>query len=787
MTTLHIIPNAHLDPVWLWDQREGLDQGIRTIRAVLDLMDEFPELTFVRGEAAIYRHVEETAPDLFARICGRIREGRWDVVGGTVIQPDTNLPSVETLRKQFELGLDWFKSHLGVRPTVAWQADAFGHSAGLPDILAEAGMESFAFWRPSPELLPLPKQAFWWLGPSGGRVLCYRLETGWYGTGRDQVLGRLDATLAHAEESGLENAAVFLGLGDHGGGPSRRQILDVLAWTEAHPGVKVVWGGLHSFFAALRAEAASKGGEAYFPEVTGELNFTLRGCYTSGARQKFAFRRAEAELLTAERAVKAARIAEQATSNKRQAAAPSSLWWSLCFNAFHDILPGTCMERAASEQLQQIGGIRHAARSVTAAALRRLAAADTSVPRPAAPDRPAALPFFVFNPHPWPYRGQIELEGCLDDRPGYRKEFGDGQPPLDVRGPSRRRIPYQIVPAEAQFGDVIWRSRVVIEADIPAEGFAIYTMGWDVKGEGHATRDKRQAECRNTEMSPCVSHVDCSMSSIVSGHFAVSARLGAKGIRILRDGKPWLKGRGLQALLFHDAGGSWGDNAPRQYDESVPPVAWAVERAEVVESGLLRSALWVRLAGERSWLEMTLRLAAGSDAIYIDARLLWNEREALLKLAMPCGAAMADCAVPGAVVRRGAAVGEFPAAPWIRALGKAGLPVLGFASDALYGCDIAGGALRPSVVRASGYAYTPRDGRPMDVWRPATDLGEHRFRFLLAPGGADLPRLAAELEMPPAVQMAHVSSSGPLGRFRTLTSRDAIFHASRVEETHFTC
>ncbi len=68
MTTLHIIPNAHLDPVWLWDQREGLDQGIRTIRSVLDLMDEFPELTFVRGEAAIYRHLEGTAPAAFARV-----------------------------------------------------------------------------------------------------------------------------------------------------------------------------------------------------------------------------------------------------------------------------------------------------------------------------------------------------------------------------------------------------------------------------------------------------------------------------------------------------------------------------------------------------------------------------------------------------------------------------------------------------------------------------------------------------------------------------------------------
>ena len=833
MTTLHIIPNAHLDPVWLWDAREGLDQGIRTIRSVLDLMDEFPELTFVRGEAAIYRHVEETAPELMERIRKRIKEGRWDVVGGTWIQPDTNLPSAWTLRRQFDVGLAWFKSHLGVRPRVAWQADSFGHAAGLPDIMAAAGMESFAFWRPSPKLLPLPKQAFWWRGPSGGRVLCYRIETGWYGSGRDQIPGRLDATLAHAEETGLENAAVFLGLGDHGGGPSRRQILDVRAWAAAHPDVRVEWSGLHRFFDALRAEAAAKGGDTFFPEVSGELGFTLRGCYTSCLRVKSAFRRAEAELATAETAVDLTGNCSQFTNvhksslntngtngninDKGGASRPgepgkltlpidgnedfgfvnncgqlsqlsivnnpipslSAASESLLFNSFHDILPGSCMERAVEEQLQQLGGVRDAACKALHAAMRAIAtAADTTVPKPRG-DFPAALPFVAFNPHPWDYRGPLELEGCIDDRPDYFKPYGSGQAPLVVRDPRGRRIPFQIVPAEAQFGDVVWRSRVVFDARIPARGFAIYTLGWDTKAEGQATRDTRQAACRNVEMSPCVSHVARHVSNLVGGgaaaisssRFSISARVGAVGIRILRDGKPWLKGAGLQALLFRDPYGSWGTNDPRQYDESVPPVAWRVERAEVVESGPMRAALWVRLAGERSWLELVLRLAAFRDTIDCDARLLWNERAARLKLALPCGAVAADCAMPGAVIRRAAVLGEVPFVPWARAVDRSGAPVLGFATDALCGLDMERGALRPSVVRASGYAWAPRDGRPMEPWRPATDLGEHRFRFLLAPGTADMPRLAAELLQPPATALAHVSSPGPLGRSGTLVCR----------------
>ncbi|RFC41758.1 MAG: alpha-mannosidase, partial [Verrucomicrobia bacterium] len=30
--TIHVIPNAHLDPVWLWDSREGLNEGVATCR-----------------------------------------------------------------------------------------------------------------------------------------------------------------------------------------------------------------------------------------------------------------------------------------------------------------------------------------------------------------------------------------------------------------------------------------------------------------------------------------------------------------------------------------------------------------------------------------------------------------------------------------------------------------------------------------------------------------------------------------------------------------------------------
>src|SRR4051794_13855684 len=143
--TFHLIPNAHLDPVWLWDWREGLNEGIVTCRTILDLMDEHKDLTFIRGESKIYEHIEENDPETFKRIAKYVKAGRWDVVGGSVIQPDTNLTGTETLARHFMRGKRYFRDRFNVDVTVAWAADSFGHAEGLPEILAAAGMKGFAF------------------------------------------------------------------------------------------------------------------------------------------------------------------------------------------------------------------------------------------------------------------------------------------------------------------------------------------------------------------------------------------------------------------------------------------------------------------------------------------------------------------------------------------------------------------------------------------------------------------------------------------------------------------
>lgn len=481
---IHVIPNAHLDPVWLWDAREGHNEGIATCRTMVDLLDANPDLTFIRGEAAIYEHVRRHDPATFQRILRLIRAGRWDAVGGTWIQPDTNQLESEVLCRHFEVGLRYFREKLGVRVTCGWQADSFGHSAGLPDVFAAGGVENFAFTRPPQEHFPLKTPAFWWHGRSGARVLGYRSPVGWYGYERDEVPHLFNRLLPKLKDSPLRNIGLFIGLGNHGGGPSQRLVDDVRAAAAQHPELEVRFGGLHSFFAALRRELAAPHAPK-IDEVRGELNFSQRGCYAAVARFKHAYRRAEHELLRAERTTAVLQGAGLA-----EAADFTPAWQSVLFNSFHDILPGSSIERAMEEQADEVGGVRFAARQTTAASFNQLIPRVRIALPAVGPDHPKAVPFLVWNPHLRPLRTMVEFKATLDHRPIMSYLNRAAELPVEVRV-GGRRVPFQLLPTEHDcFPQLAWRKRMLVPMDLPAAGWNVVTAGW-VEGAVAPVHPKR--------------------------------------------------------------------------------------------------------------------------------------------------------------------------------------------------------------------------------------------------------------------------------------------------------
>jgi alpha-mannosidase len=723
----HLIPNAHLDPVWLWDWREGATEAVSTARTLLDLMDEYPDLTFVRGELIHYQTIEHNDPSAFERIRQRIAEGRWDVVGGTVLQSDMNMPSTATITRSLLYGQRYFMDRFGLRARVGWSADCFGHSAGLPDVLATGGIESYIYTRPGG--VP-PQNTFWWQGASGVRLLVHHPATGWYGTERDEIQRRLDTHLALAQSPNnpIRNVLCFVGLGNHGGHPTRRMLADIRAWADAHPEVRVEFSTLTRYFDALRAELSTLPVEAA-PVFRGELNFAPRGVYAQAARFKYLFRKAEASVVRAEKIASAVAAATQTDPFDLHEA-----WDAILFNTFHDVLPGTIVERTMGEQSEWLSGAPHAARKAEQRAIHALAArVDTSVAAPE-PDMPAGVPFLVFNPHPWRYQGLVELEACLDFRPIWKYVERSGELPVVVSA-AGQPVALQKIEMDSLYApDLNIRTRVVCPLDLPP-------FGWKV------------VEFAYREDAPTVpvdAPTGSSFNEIHNEHWQVEAQVGASGIRVAHDGVAVFQEPGLSAITVEDPFGSWGDLYDR-YPEAASLTqvrdVWSVIRVEVGESGPLRSSLHVRMAAGNSRMDLLFLLGKGSASVEVSARVYWDERHAHLKLVLPGGFTSALYDVLGGEFLR-ESIGEVPGGRWVRLNGQ-GDP-FGFASNALYGFNLTPeGALHASIVRASYYASDARAEKDDHPWRPVLDSGELCFRFLLTRQVDRLEQLATELEQPP--------------------------------------
>ena len=739
---LHLLPNAHLDPVWLWDWREGLNEGIITVQAVLNLMDEFPDLTFMRGESAIYQHIQSTEPETFKRIRHRVEEGRWDVVGGTVIQPDTNLASTEVLCREFERGLEYFEKNLGVRPTVAWQADSFGHTPGLPNILSAFGMEAFSFTRPQEKEFSPASPAFWWEGDWGNRILCYRQYFGAYCSDRANLPEVLDLTLQGAQKDALTHACVLFGLGNHGGGPTRRHLREVQQWREAHPEVEVRYDTLHGFFADLKKETAQLP-ESIVPVLRGEFGYCLRGCYSSVQKFKSLYRNAEARIADAEITRSAIAVATGTDSVSLDTA-----WDALAFNAFHDILPGSSIERAMEDQMAWLGGALHRAHEAKFKALNQLAAkVNTTVPAPRGSDLPTDVPVLVWNPLPRAFKGLAELEVALDHMPLWKFKDRMDALPIVAFDHAGEPTPFQIVDTEHSLWRVPWRWRVVLSMEIPALGWTTVRIGF---------RDKPEA----ARVDPVCRGTGGKVAEIGNGEWSVSVANGE--LRILRNGKNFFAGeKGLGILSVEDPWGSWGGMREEEDACQLEKVAaiWKLRQSKVLERGPLRAKLWTRWKAGHSWIDLTFSVEAGAPELRINGRMLLNERSTRIKLVLPCEGEL-EVDMPGGQVVRDV-VGQTPCGRWARR-SKDGRTV-GFASDVFSDIDVSRDELRVTLARVSRYANDVKTSAREKVWQPAVDCGELKFQCALFPESSEPDQVTEGILFPPS-SLIPPATKGPWER-----------------------
>src|SRR5207253_1929970 len=269
---LHMIGNAHIDPVWLWQWPEGYQEVRATFQSALDRMEEYPEFVFTCDSICFLQWVEETDPPLFEQIRARVTDGRWQVIGGWWIEPDCNIPGGESYVRQALYGQRWLRDRFGITATTGANLDSFGHNATLPQLLRSSGLDSYVFLRPGPHELALPGPIFWWESPDGSRVLAYRIPHEYCSPGAD--LGHhVDRALAQLPAE-PEELMVFYGVGNHGGGPTRANLDSIRRLNETGALPRLEPSSPRAFFDSVA-------GNGDIPVHAGELQHHGVGCYSA--------------------------------------------------------------------------------------------------------------------------------------------------------------------------------------------------------------------------------------------------------------------------------------------------------------------------------------------------------------------------------------------------------------------------------------------------------------------------------------------------------------------------
>jgi alpha-mannosidase len=419
--TVLLASHAHIDMNWMWSWQETVQAALSTFRTILRLMDEYPDFSFSQSQASCYHLVEEYDPEMMEAIKKRIKEGRWEVTASAWVETDKNMPNTESLIRHIGYTKNYLSSVWGVDPeslNIDFSPDTFGHSANIPEIDAYGGVKYMYHCRGLPEKYILYR----WRSPSGAELICQR-EPYWYNRGiRDEIA--VEAADMAGACGGLKTSLIVYGVGNHGGGPTRRDIEKILEMREwpVYPALR--FGSFAEYFKAAETVRDK------LPLLEDrEINFVFTGCYTTQSRIKMGNRRGEAALLDAE-ALDA--LGKVLTGKQYPPEKLEQAWRKLLFNHFHDIITGSCVRDSRDYAMANFSEVQAAAGTAREKAGLRLAGEiDTSMIKAGLEGDTGSegagagfgLEFFKGVPSAERGRGAVRIYHVFNSQPRKRREM----------------------------------------------------------------------------------------------------------------------------------------------------------------------------------------------------------------------------------------------------------------------------------------------------------------------------------------------------------------------------
>lgn len=766
--TVHLIGNAHIDPVWLWRWQEGFAETKATFRSALDRMRETPDYVFTASSAALYAWVEESDPEMFREIQERVAQGRWAVAGGWWIEPDCNIPGGESLVRQGLYGQRYFREKFGRLCTVGYCVDSFGHAGELPKILRGCRLHGYVFMRPQEhENGDIPPLAFRWQAGDRSQVVALRIPRSYNAAEADALAAKIEHNVSLAAGTPLgDQTFAFYGIGNHGGGPTQALLARITEWRQKGRPWTLRYAGPE--------DVTELAGRRKLPVWSGEMQHHARGCYAAVSAIKQGNRRAESALVTAEM-WGAAAMTE--SGRVPATAALGAAWRDVLFNQFHDILAGSSVAAACDDAVRQQGAAVHAAEAESNAARQSISwRIDT---------RGEGAPLIVFNHHPFSYSGLVETEDV-----GFLVSDDDGGE-MALKDAAGQPVPCQAVTPQTICG----RRRFVVRVHVPALGYCVLRQGRVRPGSAgrllgdavvrvRARRHKSAANSGEERPQPAAARAGAPRrASRVGGRGqpAIDGLPGAENslqneflrLGLTRDGNAILYDRhrrrqvlgaaGAVPMVVDDHSDTWSHGV-----DSYPDVAgrFTATRAEVIERGPVRARLAVHYVWQDSRLTLEYSLGAGEPFVRLRGRVDWREHWQLVKLSFPVPYRVPEWTAEapfGTAVRR-ANGEEEPVQRWVDI--SAGDRGLAIANDGRYSCSAEPRELRVTILRSPPYAFHD-PFRPDDFGHhPFTDQGVQDFQLVLVPHPGDwreagIMEIARQLNQPPST-LSETFHAGPL-------------------------
>lgn len=692
---VHIIGHSHIDAAWLWPWRNGADTVLTTMRSALNRMDETPGFCYSHSSSAHYRWVQRADPAMFEEVRQRIREGRWEVVGGWPVEPDCNIPSSESFVRHSLYGKDYCRQALGVDVKIGFNPDSFGHAAGLPTILSRAGYDSYVFMRPQEHEMNLPL-LFWWEGPDGSRVLALRIYKEY-----SAPASAIPSAVLHDFAPGMDHAAFFLGVGDHGGAVTIEQIQMVEQMQKDPALPELRWSTVGNYLAGVRQSAAI----ASLPVIKGELQHHSRGCYSAYGEGKFLNRRAERWMGEAE---SISLVANLSANHPYPGQEFAEAWWKVLFCQFHDMLAGTSLYSDYEDVRDSVGFACETAQTATVEALEVMAKrVDLSSVKESA--------VFLFNPLPWSRKALVEYN---------TEKNPSGKGPITcLSAEDGSRIPLQWRPPASMTTDSMPRLSAWVE--LPPCGYKVLELA----------------------------HGEPPAGASYSGRFVVSETSFGLSSMKAEDGAELLTGS-LGLVAIGDTADTWAHGIREFREEMGRPMLIS---STVVEDGPVTRVTRQRARWMESEIVLDVAQFAGIEGVELRFVIDWHQHEQMLKLEIPTAVTQPKvfAKVPGDILERHTNGEEEPYQDWAAVEGRIANEdyTVALLNNSTYSYDCLNGLFRTVLIRSAPFARHNPNQVPHNDNNAWQDQGRQERRFWIMCGKGKytqfaLDRLAEEFQTP---------------------------------------